>query len=193
MVQSILASLPCASSHLETDKYRIWEGAGEVSRLLNLTCVEQDAGFVSFVVVKYQVTQQSKRRLYLELLLEPGSNPWYVVVVVIFIYIYKKKSKMSGGLYTRIILSRQYFYRLIIVCRRWCFSAHKLAETEPSTEGSFRQNFKINHIRLGGKYLNVFYNPIIYTIYIYHQTRPAVFIAFVFLGQHLNGSAIHDV
>lgn len=59
---------------------------------------------MSFVVVKYQVTQQSKRRLYLELLLEPGSNPWYVVVVVIFIYIYKKKSKMSGGLYTRIIL-----------------------------------------------------------------------------------------
>lgn len=91
MVQSILASLPCAPSHLETDKYRIWEGAEEVSRLLNLTCVEQDAGFVSFVVLKYQVTQQSKRRLYLELLLEPGSNPWYVVVVVIFIYIYIKK------------------------------------------------------------------------------------------------------
>lgn len=50
-----------------------------------MTCVEEDAGFVSFVVAKYQVTQQSKRRLYLELLLEPGSKPWYVVVVVIFL------------------------------------------------------------------------------------------------------------
>lgn len=49
------------------------------------TFIEQDAAFVSFVVAKLRVTQQPKRRLYLELLLEPGSKPWYVVVVVIFL------------------------------------------------------------------------------------------------------------
>lgn len=53
--------------------------------LVMMTCVEEDAGFESFVVAKYHVTQQSKRRFYLELLLEPGSKPWYVVVVVIFL------------------------------------------------------------------------------------------------------------
>lgn len=50
-----------------------------------MTFIEQDAAFVSFVVAKLRVTQQPKRRLYLELLLEPGSKPWYVVVVVIFL------------------------------------------------------------------------------------------------------------
>lgn len=32
VVQSILASLPCASSHMETDTSHICEGAGEISR-----------------------------------------------------------------------------------------------------------------------------------------------------------------
>lgn len=88
---------------------------------VKMTFIEQDAAFVSFVVTKLRVTQQPKRRLYLELLLEPGSKPWYVVVVVIFLL--KKKRKMSR------ILKDVYendtftsvFYRLIIVCPRWCF------------------------------------------------------------------------
>lgn len=88
---------------------------------VKMTFIEQDAAFVSFVVAKLRVTQQPKRRLYLELLLEPGSKPWYVVVVVIFSL--KKKRKMSR------ILKDVYendtftsvFYRLIIVCPRWCF------------------------------------------------------------------------
>lgn len=135
----------------------------------NLTCVENVAGFVSFVVGKDQVTQQSKRRFYLELLLEPGSKPWYVVVVVILLKKRKKeKKKIWKCLKCGRIIYENYtfssvFYGLIIVCPRWCFCLLSLTETEPSWSTSFRRNFKINRVRLGGKYLDVFCIHIIYT------------------------------
>lgn len=64
-----------------------------------------------------EVTERSKRRPHLELLLEPGSIPWYVVVVVIFAQ--KRGILLNLIGYTRIILSFAVFHRLIIVypCR----------------------------------------------------------------------------
>lgn len=109
----------------------------------------------------------------------------------------KKKSKMSKILAGYI---RQLYFHNSILSPHHCLSSLvllrllSLTGTEPRWGRSFRQDFKINHIRLGGKYLDVFYNPIVNTPnYKYHQTRPAAFIKFVFLGQNLNGIVIYGV
>lgn len=126
-----------------------------------MTFIEQDAAFVSFVVTKLRVTQQPKRRLYLELLLEPGSKPWYVVVVVIFLY--KKQTNVKclefSRMYARMTLSHQYFIASSLSALAGA-SESAPSPTEPSRDRSFRQDFKINHISLAANDTNNFPSPI---------------------------------
>lgn len=104
---------------------------------VKMTFIEQDAAFVSFVVAKLRVTQQPKRRLYLELLLEPGSKPWYVVVVVIFSLKKNVKCLEFSRMYTRMTLSHQYFIASSLSALAGA-SESAPSPTEPRRDRSFR-------------------------------------------------------
>lgn len=154
VVQSIPASaLPAPpngqTSHLDGS----WRSVAWLFCFFKKDLCRGGCGFVSLVVVKYRVTQQSKRRLYLELLLEPGSKPWYVVVVVIVL-------KKKGGKMSRILTdnTQDLHFHASILSPHHCLSslvlqsAPRLTGTEPSRDSSFRQDFKIKHRGLARRF-----------------------------------------
>lgn len=152
---------------------------------VKMTFIEQDAAFVSFVVPKLRVTQQSKRRLYLELLLEPGSKPWYVVVVVIFLL---KKTNVKrlefSRMYTRMTLSHQYFIASSLSALASA-SESAPSPTEPSRDRSFRQDFKIKSQISWQRYLqfpkSYQINCIVYVVMLHQLCLKLSY----FLGQNL--------
>lgn len=122
MVQSILASLPCAHSHPQTDTYHIWVGAGEchickddLYRAGCCICELRGGKITGYTTAQATPLPGTAFRAGLQALVCRGRRHFSLI---------KKQNRKMSRILKDVYendTSTSVFYRLIIVCPRWCF------------------------------------------------------------------------